>query len=242
MTHYRHRQRRGQASYKGYIVRRCSALLCLFIMCPAIAQATCQTVGIESAGLNSHQRNYDTINNGYFLVEVHFESCDKCANEYDSPVIKEVIACNTDMYQHEPMMKWDKTPYWVEIGAAGINSHQRNANWKIPDGYFITQIDLDGWMKGGGPSAMDGPVIGAVRIAKIPGYKWDDCRWVDFGWTAYNRTYGIWSWRSPPPAGPQVDSVPDGYYITQLDLDSAGTTGRDSPIIGAVRVCRLTKG
>ena len=85
---------------------------------------------------------------------------------------------------------------------------------------------------------MDGPVVGAVRVANVKGYCWDNCHWMDLSPEPYSKTFGLRSW-----------NVPSGYYITQLDLDRSRVAaningeyaGVYSPTVGAVRICKLTK-
>jgi hypothetical protein len=108
---------------------------------------------------------------------------------------------------------------WIEVGAQ--KSHQKGENW-LPDGYFITQIDLDGC---GACGAHDSPVIGRVGICEMLGCRWSDCRWVEVG--AQKSHHGGGNW------------LPDGYFITQLDLDGPKEyDAHDSPIIGRVRICK----
>jgi hypothetical protein len=199
----------------------------------------------------SHQRGRNWLEPGYLLADIGLGRMQQGADDNDSPVIASVLACKiitpSGKVSLEPArnLNWANAR-WLAIGAAKpwINSHQREPVW-LPDGYFITQIDLDSRIAGISISSWDAPIIGAVRIANVPGYRWGDCHWetpMAHGLTGIpNSEGGERYWREDNRA------VTNGYYITQIDLDALASPERgdidyvpgESPAIGGFRVCSL---
>lgn len=115
----------------------------------------------------------------------------------------------------------------VGVEEAGINSHAGGGNAWCPNGSFITSLDLDA----ANTRAHDSPVIGKVGCSRLKGAEfvgWELSRWVPIERAGRN---------SHSTAGGPF--CPNGMFITQIDLDSAPTSGHDSPVIGQVRCAGL---
>lgn len=211
-----------------------------------LADRTCKVIDFGyNAPHPSHGRGANWLEPGYLLADIQLRRVG--LNGMDSPMITSVLACRvispSGRVALEPAQNktWTNAQ-WLAIGAANpwINSHQRTPVW-LPDGSFITQIDLDAFPAGINISAWDAPIVGAVRIANVPSYRWGNCYWEPLSSGGHNgipnneggRRY--WIENNKP--------VTNGYYITQIDLDTmppnVDINSLDSPEIGAVRVCSL---
>ena len=164
----------------------------------------------------SHGDRGAWLSNGYFITQIDLDG----GNDYsphDVPFIGRVRASNLASGN-----LWNNCN-WINIGPQ--KSHQSSPIW-LQEGYFISQIDLDG---ASGYSGHDSPIIGRVKACNLLGYSgWEDCKWVEIGMQKSHQGSGTW--------------CPDGYFITQLDLDADSRfSAHDSPGIGKIRCCKPSK-
>lgn len=219
------------------------------------ADRSCRWIQVDSSPprrpYTSHGRGTEWLGSEYLLADIRMSevSVEDHSPPADSPVVYRVLACKivspSGPITLEPArnLTWVRDQNWMLIGAANppINSHQRHPNW-LPNGYFITQIDLDSTDTIGRGGAFDGPIIGAVRRVYVPGYKWQECFWEPLNASSLNngRTYVGRRYSYDDTGQMQTN----GFYITQIDLDTQGPNmddpdGNRSPMIGSVRVCSL---
>jgi hypothetical protein len=174
----------------------------------AVAQ-TCTTRGVETAGINSHQKQGAWCAEGEFLVAFDLDGPRNYA-PHDSPVVRQALCCRAGTTW------WD--PRWEGVWQAQKNSHQPGDQW-CPDGKFIIALDLDG------PRNLDphdSPVVGAAFCAGIEGHT---------GW-------GSRFWQGVESAGinshqPSGSWCPAGAYLVSFDQDSRRDyAAYDSPVIG----------
>ena len=170
----------------------------------------CKWVSIGAQ--KSHQAGAPWLPNGYLITTIDLDG-PREYGEHDSPVIGRVRACNLEGVQ------WGDCK-WIPVGPQ--KSHQSGSPW-LPKGYYISQIDLDGFKKG---RAHDSPVIGQVRACRLAGFSgWADCQWIKIGATNSHQGAGQW--------------CPNGYFITQIDLDGdSKLASHDSPFIGQIKCCK----
>ena len=174
--------------------------------------AIAQPVWINVGSQESHGIRSTWLPNGYFITHIDLDG----GNRYyahDAPFIGRVKANNL------VGVPWN-TCQWIEVGP--IKSHQQAYNW-LPNGYYLTQIDLDGLRE---YSAHDSPTVGRVMACNLVGFtRWGDCRWIEI--TPFQSHQGSGEW------------CPPGYFMTQFDLDSDfNSTEFDSPVIGRIKCCK----
>lgn len=173
----------------------------------------CQWVGVEDAGLNSHQSTGTWCGEGTFMTQ--FAQTSNIGYQGpDSPTIGSAKCCTSG-----DMSAGGWTPCdWSLVEQAQISSLEPGAPW-CPAGTFITQFNLDG-----GVTAAEGPVIGAARccgLANTSTTSYHDCTWVPVDDSHAKEP----SW------------CPEGAFLTQFDLDGCGDDHR-CPVVGQARCCR----
>ncbi len=175
---------------------------------------SCPWVGVENAGINSHQPN-TWCSNGSFMVGLDLDRCN-CRGE-DSPVVGQAQCCNL---QGNQISSWGSCS-WVGVQQAGVNSHQPSA-W-CPEGSYLTGLDLDGGPYG----PMDSPTIGQAQCCSLPAplSEWTACQWV-----------GV---ESNSISSHQPNTwCPNGSFLVGFDLDQQGAYDPlDSPVIGQAYCC-----
>lgn len=174
----------------------------------------CNWVGVENAGINSHQPN-NWCAEGSFLVGLDLDRCN-CSSS-DSPVAGQAQCCalNGDQYN-----TW-RSCSWVGVERSGVNSHQPTA-W-CSEGTYLTSLDLDA--SSGDP--MDSPVIGQAQCCSLPAplVAWSSCQWVGVHNAGAN-SHQPETW------------CPDGSFLVGFDLDREGSyDAMDSPVIGQAYCC-----
>jgi hypothetical protein len=107
-------------------------------------------VGVERAGINSHQPGRPWCPNGTFLVAFDQDGPRNYA-AHDSPIIGQAM-CGSPRIPNSRWGSWK----WVGVERAGVNSHQPGRAW-CPGGYFLVAFDLD---SKGNYAAHDSPVVG----------------------------------------------------------------------------------
>ena len=175
----------------------------------------CSWVGVESAGINSHQP-VTWCANGSFLTGLDLDR--QAIDPLDSPVIGQAHCCPLSVAQFSP---WGQCS-WVGVESAGINSHQPVA-W-CPDGQYLTGLDLDRQAI----DPLDSPVIGQGFCCPLgdPKYTgWDSCSWVKVEQGGINSHQPV-TW------------CPNGSFVVGLDLDRQAIDPLDSPVIGQALCCR----
>jgi hypothetical protein len=105
-------------------------------------------VGVETAGINSHQPG-EWCPNGSFLVGLDLDR-PGAYDPLDSPVVGQAL-CHFSPWPWGPCS-------WVGVETAGINSHQA-VPW-CPEGQYIVSLDLD---RQGASDPLDSPVVGQAR-------------------------------------------------------------------------------
>jgi len=174
----------------------------------------CSWVGVESAGINSHQP-VTWCANGSFLTGLDLDR--QAIDPLDSPVIGQAHCCPLSVAQFSP---WGQCS-WVGVEQAGINSHQPVA-W-CPDGQYLTGLDLDRQAI----DPLDSPVIGQGFCCPLgdPKYTgWGSCSWVKVEQGGINSHQPV-TW------------CPNGSFLAGLDLDRQAIDPLDSPVIGQAYCC-----
>lgn len=111
-------------------------------------------VGVEKAGINSHNMHGTWCPTGFFITGIDLDARGDIDSK-DSPVIGQVQISKLAGTQFS---KWGST-YWMDIGFQ--KSHQAESGWCL-DGAFITQIDLDRFDTA---DPHDTPIIGHVKCS-----------------------------------------------------------------------------
>ncbi len=112
---------------------------------------------------------------------------------------------------------------WMEIGPA--RSHQAGTGAWCPEGFFLTQLDLDS------STSLDGhdsPYVGRARCCRPPGNgpaAWESCTRVPVGGPRSHQRGPEW--------------CPQGMFLTRLDLDGdRAASAHDTPYVGQAVCCR----
>jgi hypothetical protein len=175
----------------------------------------CSWVGVEQAGIKSHQRA-TWCSNGSFLAGLDLDRIIG-ADAMDSPGVGAGFCCPLSAAQVSP---WGQCS-WVGVEQAGINSHQPAA-W-CPNGQYLAALDLDRIAT----DAMDSPGVGAGFCCPLgdPKYTgWGSCAWVKVHPTINSHQPVTW--------------CPNGSFLVGLDLDREGTyDAMDSPVVGQAYCC-----
>jgi hypothetical protein len=175
----------------------------------------CSWVGVEQAGINSHQRA-TWCSNGSFLTGLDLDRI--AADAMDSPGVGAGFCCPLCVAQFSP---WGQCS-WVGVEQAGINSHQAVA-W-CSDGQYLAGLDLD---RIGGADPMDSPGVGAAFCCPLgdPKYSgWGSCSWVDVHPAINSHQPVTW--------------CPNGSFLVGFDLDREGSyDAMDSPVVGQAYCC-----
>lgn len=108
-------------------------------------------VGVERAGINSHQPGRAWCPNGTFLVAFDQDG-PRNYSSHDSPVVGQAMCASL---AGRPQGAW-RSCFWVGVNRAGINSHQPGQQW-CPQGTFLVAFDLDSKAN---YAAHDSPVVG----------------------------------------------------------------------------------
>ncbi len=182
---------------------------------PFIARwGQCSWVGVEQAGINSHQRA-TWCSNGSFLAGLDLDRI--ATDAMDSPGVGAGFCCPLSAAQFSP---WGQCS-WVGVEQAGINSHQAVA-W-CSDGQYLAGLDLDRIAT----DAMDSPGVGAGFCCPLgdPKYSgWGSCSWVDVHPAINSHQPVTW--------------CPNGSFLVGLDLDREGSyDAMDSPVVGQAYCC-----
>jgi len=176
-------------------------------------------VGVERAGINSHQPGRAWCPNGTFLVAFDQDG-PRNYSPYDSPVVGQAM-CGT---ARTPNNRWGSLK-WVGVERAGINSHQPGRAW-CPGGTFLVAFDLDGPRN---YSSRDSPVVGQAMCASLAGRRqgaWGSCFWVGVDRARINSHQPGRQW------------CPDGTFLVAFDLDSKSNYApHDSPVVGQAMCC-----
>lgn len=122
------------------------------VLTPAHAQS-CSWVGVENAGINSHQPGQPWCSPGSFLVALDLDG-PRNYSPHDSPVVGQAM-CSSPAVNNPT---WNNCR-WVSVANAGINSHQPGPSW-CPAGSFLVALDLDGPRNF---AAHDTPIVGQAR-------------------------------------------------------------------------------
>lgn len=199
----------------GFLV----AVLSLFILGTAspknaIAQQDYFWVGVDRAGINSHQLSRPWCPEGTYLVAFDLDSKRNYA-PHDSPVVGQAM-CRPDPSRS---YRWGSTTR-VGVETAGINSHQAGPPW-CPQGTFLVAFDQDGPRH---YRDTDSPVIGQAMCAAPanPAGRWGTCFWVEVQ-------------NSHQPGPPWC---PEGTFLVAFDLDG-GPDPYDYPVVGRAMCCSL---
>lgn len=174
----------------------------------------CSWVGVEQAGINSHQRK-TWCSNGSFLAGLDLDRI--ATDAMDSPGIGAGFCCPLSVAQFSP---WGQCS-WVGVEQAGINSHQPVA-W-CPNGQYLAGLDLDRIAA----DAMDSPGVGAGFCCPLgdPKYSgWGTCSWVKVEQGGINSHQPV-TW------------CPNGSFLVGLDLDRIAADAMDSPGVGQAYCC-----
>lgn len=115
--------------------------------------------GVERAGINSHQPGRAWCPDGSFLVAFDLDG-DTRYSPHDAPLVGQAMCANL---AGTPPGRWGRC-YWVDVGRAGINSHQPVGPW-CPQGTFLVAFDLDGDRR---YSPYDAPVVGQAMCCSLP--------------------------------------------------------------------------
>jgi len=176
------------------------------------------TVGVETAGINSHQPG-EWCPNGFFLVGLDLDR-QGAYDPLDSPVVGQA-ECNV-YSRGSPMVAWGPCS-WVGVETAGINSHQA-VPW-CPEGQYIVSLDLD---RQGAYDPLDSPVVGQARCcprAPAASSHWGECSWVGVERAGID-SHQLHTWCS------------GGSYLAGMDLDRQGAYDPlDSPVVGQAYCC-----
>jgi hypothetical protein len=122
-----------------------------------VGWSSCAWVGVETAGINSHQPNPAWCPEGSFLTQIDLDA-DGASSAHDSPVIGQARCCTLAGME---AFAFGST-YWKGVETEGINSHQPSDDWCV-DGGLLTQFDLDA---DGSLSGFDSPVIGQAKCSR----------------------------------------------------------------------------
>jgi hypothetical protein len=174
----------------------------------------CSWVGVEQAGINSHQPK-TWCSNGSFLAGLDLDRI--ATDPMDSPGVGAGFCCPLSVAQYSP---WGQCS-WVKVEQAGINSHQPVA-W-CPNGQYLTGLDLDRIAT----DAMDSPGVGQGFCCPLgdPKYSgWGSCSWVKVEQAGINSHQPV-TW------------CPNGSFLAGLDLDRIATDAMDSPGVGQAYCC-----
>jgi hypothetical protein len=175
----------------------------------------CSWVGVESAGINSHQP-VTWCSNGSFVTGLDLDR--QAIDPLDSPVVGQAHCCPLAVGQFS---NWGACS-WVGVETAGINSHQAVA-W-CPDGSYITGLDLDRQAI----DPLDSPVVGQVQCCPMVAAqysKWNSCSWVGVEKAGINSHQPV-TW------------CPNGSFLAGFDLDRQAIDPLDSPVVGQALCCR----
>jgi hypothetical protein len=107
-------------------------------------------VGVEKAGIDSHQQGKPWCPSGYFLTALDLDGL-RNYSAHDSPVVGQALC--SSIAGTTP--NWRECR-WVGVEVAGINSHQPGPSW-CPSGAFLVALDLDGPRN---YAAHDSPIVG----------------------------------------------------------------------------------
>jgi hypothetical protein len=171
-------------------------------------------VGVEIAGINSHQPG-EWCPNGYYLVGLDLDR-QGAYDPLDSPVVGQAQC----LFCGEPA-PWGPCS-WVGVERAGINSHQAVA-W-CPEGQYMVSLDLD---REGASDPLDSPVVGQARCcprAPAASSHWGECSWVGVERAGIN-SHQPHMW------------CPAGSYLAGMDLDRGPYDPLDSPVVGQAYCC-----
>jgi hypothetical protein len=175
----------------------------------------CSWVGVEQAGINSHQPK-TWCSNGSFLAGLDLDRI--ATDAMDSPGVGAGFCCPLSAAQFSP---WGQCS-WVKVEQAGINSHQAVA-W-CPNGQYLTGLDLDRIAT----DAMDSPGVGAGFCCPFGDpnkyLAWGSCSWVKVEQAGINSHQPV-TW------------CPNGSFLAGLDLDRIATDAMDSPGVGQAYCC-----
>ncbi len=171
------------------------------------------TVGVETAGINSHQPG-EWCPNGTFLDGLDLDR-QGAYDPLDSPVVGQASCAWTP---------WPWGPCsWVGVERAGINSHQA-VPW-CPEGQYMVSLDLD---REEASDPLDSPVVGQARCcprAPAASSHWGECSWVGVERSGIN-SHQLHTW------------CPAGSFLAGMDLDRQGAYDPlDSPVVGQAYCC-----
>ena len=116
-------------------------------------------VGVQNAGINSHQPGPAWCPEGSFLVALDLDG-PRNFSAHDSPIVGQAMCANS---AGRAMGRWGSC-FWVGVETAGINSHQPGKAW-CPEGTYLVALDLDGPRN---YSAHDSPVVGQAMCCSPP--------------------------------------------------------------------------
>lgn len=119
----------------------------------------CFWVGVERAGISSHQPGRAWCPPASFLVAFDLDG-DTRYSPHDAPLVGQAMCANL---AGTPPGRWGRC-YWVDVGRAGINSHQPVGPW-CPQGTFLVAFDLDGDRR---YSPYDAPIVGQAMCCSLP--------------------------------------------------------------------------
>ncbi len=176
----------------------------------------CSWVGVEQAGINSHQPA-TWCSNGSFVTGLDLDR--QAIDPLDSPVIGQAHCCPLAVGQFS---NWGACS-WVGVETAGINSHQAVA-W-CPDGSYLAGLDLD---RKGAYDPLDSPVVGQARCCPLAAAQystWSSCSWVGVEQAGINSHQPV-TW------------CPNGSFVVGFDLDRQAIDPLDSPVVGQALCCR----
>lgn len=166
---------------------------------------------------NSHQPEPAWCSPGKFLVGFRLAAAG--GDGYDEPSVVEANCCalRASVWQDYASCEWR------EVGT--LASHQRDVLTWCPDGSFLVQFDHGGDRS---YSPGDQPAVERARCcttAELTSSTWEQCSWEPVAAAANFQGGGPW--------------CPEGWFITQFDLDGTGGPDVESPVVGAARCCRL---
>jgi hypothetical protein len=115
--------------------------------------------GVQKAGINSHQPGRPWCPGGSFLVAFDLDG-DRNYSPHDAPLVGQAMCASL---AGTPQGRWGRC-FWVNVGKAGINSHQPVGPW-CPEGTFLVAFDLDGDRR---YSPYDAPVVGQAMCCSLP--------------------------------------------------------------------------
>jgi len=190
-----------------------------FFIKPLVAQdGNTFWVGVQNAGINSHQAGRPWCPEGSFLVALDLDG-PRNLSPHDSPVVGQAM-CRRAGY------RWSERN-WFPVESSGINSHQAGRAW-CPAGRFLVALDLDGPRN---YSPYDSPIVGQAMYAGLAGRaanRWGSCFWVGVENAGINSHQPGRAW------------CPDGTYLVALDLDGPrDISPYDSPVVGQAMCCSL---